>query len=109
MGPAIPAYFVFNPGLAIANAQQIWGLAEADVIRNGITPQAAADQAFKQIESILSHYPHCAKLRGGHGQNAGSSDGSGGCREHPSDLRGQDTGSGATVCKARITSTYDPA
>jgi len=56
LSPAIPYYFVFNPGLAIANAQQIWGLAEADVIRNGITPEAAADKAFKQIESILSNY-----------------------------------------------------
>jgi ABC-type glycerol-3-phosphate transport system substrate-binding protein len=29
-------YAVFNPGWAEVNAQQVWGLAEADVIRNGI-------------------------------------------------------------------------
>jgi multiple sugar transport system substrate-binding protein len=55
--PTVPGYPVFNPGYAEANAQQIWGTAEADVIREGMTPQAAADKALKRIGAILDKYP----------------------------------------------------
>jgi hypothetical protein len=47
---------VFNPGIAVANAQQVWGQAQADVIRNGVTPKDAAEKGFKQIETILENY-----------------------------------------------------
>jgi multiple sugar transport system substrate-binding protein len=50
-------YPVFNPGWAEVNAQQVWGAAEADIIRNGLTPQAAAEAAFKKIETIVAKYP----------------------------------------------------
>jgi multiple sugar transport system substrate-binding protein len=55
--PTVPNYPAFNPGYAEANAQQIWGLAAADVIREGMTPQAAADKALKRIGEILAKYP----------------------------------------------------
>jgi hypothetical protein len=48
---------VFNPGYAEANAQQIWGSAAADVIREGMTPQAAAEKALTRIGQILAKYP----------------------------------------------------
>jgi hypothetical protein len=47
--PTVPVYPVFNPGFAEANAQQIWGAAEADVIREGMTPQAAAEKALNGL------------------------------------------------------------
>ena len=53
----MPNYPAFNPGYAEANAQQIWGAAEADVIRDGMTPQAAAEKAFKRAEEIFAKYP----------------------------------------------------
>ena len=56
LGPSIPSYYVFNPGIAVANAQQVWGQAQADVIRNGVTPKDAAEKGFKQIETILENY-----------------------------------------------------
>ena len=56
-GPTQPAYPVFNPGYAEVEAAQIWGAAEADVIREGMTPQQAAEKAFKRIEPILAKYP----------------------------------------------------
>ena len=56
LGPSIPYYYVFNPGVAVANAQQIWGQAQADVIRNGMKPQDAAAKGFKKIETILDNY-----------------------------------------------------
>ena len=55
--PTVPNYPAFNPGYAEANAQQIWGSAEADVIREGLTPQAAAEKALKRIGAILAKYP----------------------------------------------------
>ena len=56
LGPSIPYFYVFNPGIAVANAQQVWGQMQADVIRNGAKPQDAADKGFKQIETILENY-----------------------------------------------------
>jgi len=53
----VPNYPAFNPGYAEANAQQLWGTAEADVIREGMTPQAAAEKALKRMEQILAKYP----------------------------------------------------
>jgi len=57
INPTIPNYYVHNPGFGVVNAEQIWGAAEADVIRNGLTPQAATEKAFKKIEAILAEYP----------------------------------------------------
>jgi multiple sugar transport system substrate-binding protein len=53
----VPNYPVFNPGWAEVNAQQVWGAAEADMIRNGTDPKTAAEAAFKKIEGILAKYP----------------------------------------------------
>ena len=53
----VPNYAVFNPGWAEVNAQQIWGSAEADVIRNGIDPKAATEAAFRKVEAIAAKYP----------------------------------------------------
>ncbi|HXW25012.1 MAG TPA: ABC transporter substrate-binding protein [Xanthobacteraceae bacterium] len=57
LGPTVPNYPAFNPGYAEANAQQIWGTAEADVIREDMTPQAAAEKALNRIGAILAKYP----------------------------------------------------
>jgi multiple sugar transport system substrate-binding protein len=57
LDPTVPGYPVFNPGYAEANAQQIWGTAEADIIREGMTPQAAAEKALNRIGQILGKYP----------------------------------------------------
>jgi multiple sugar transport system substrate-binding protein len=57
LGPSVPNYPAFNPGYAEANAQQIGGAAEADVIREGMTPEAAADKALKRMGTILAKYP----------------------------------------------------
>jgi multiple sugar transport system substrate-binding protein len=57
LGPTVPIHPVFNPGYAEANSQQVWGAAEADVIREGMTPQAAAEKALKRIGVILAKYP----------------------------------------------------
>jgi multiple sugar transport system substrate-binding protein len=55
--PTVPQYPAYNPGYAEVEATQIWGLAEIDVIREGMTPQAAAEKALKRIGEILAKYP----------------------------------------------------
>jgi multiple sugar transport system substrate-binding protein len=57
LSPTVPNYPVFNPGYAEANAQQIWGSAVADVVRNGKSPEASAEYALKQIGNVLAKYP----------------------------------------------------
>ena len=36
------------------SAEQLWGQAHADVIKNGMTPQQAIDKAFKRAEAIFA-------------------------------------------------------
>jgi multiple sugar transport system substrate-binding protein len=57
LDPTVANYPIFNPGYSEANAQQIWGTAEADVIREGMTPQAAAEKALSRIGAVLAKYP----------------------------------------------------
>src|SRR5215469_4642802 len=57
LADTVPNYPVFNPGWAEVNAQQIWGSAAADVIRNGIDPKVATEAAFKKVEAIIAKYP----------------------------------------------------
>jgi multiple sugar transport system substrate-binding protein len=56
LGPTFPSYNGFNPAWGQVSAEQLWGQAHADVIKNGMTPQAAVDKAFKRAEAIFSKY-----------------------------------------------------
>jgi multiple sugar transport system substrate-binding protein len=56
LGPSIPQYQGFNPAWGQANAEQLWGNAHADVIKNGMTPAAAVDKAFKRFEAIFAKF-----------------------------------------------------
>ena len=56
LGPTIPAYTGFNPAWGQVNAEQLWGQAHADVIKNGMTPTAAVDKAFRRMEAIFSKF-----------------------------------------------------
>ena len=55
LGPTFPAYGGFNPAWGQVNAEQLWGV-HADVIKNGMTPAAAVDKAFKRAEAIFTRY-----------------------------------------------------
>ena len=48
---------MYNPAWAEVQNQHVWGAAWADVIQNGMTPEAAADKAFKWTEQIFAKYP----------------------------------------------------
>ncbi len=56
LNPTIPAYNGFNPAMGEVNAEQLWGQCHSDVIRNGLTPAAAVDKAFRRAEAIFAKY-----------------------------------------------------
>ncbi len=56
LGPTIPTYTGYNPAWGQVNAEQVWGVAYADVIKNGMMPTAAVDKAFRRAEAIFSQY-----------------------------------------------------
>ena len=57
LGPTMPAFWVYNPAYARAQNEHVSGVAQADVMTGGMTPQAAADKAFKQVEEIFAKFP----------------------------------------------------
>jgi multiple sugar transport system substrate-binding protein len=57
LGPTIPPYEAFNPARAQVSTEHVFALAMIDVMINGMTPQAAADKAFKRTEEIFAQYP----------------------------------------------------
>jgi len=56
LNPTVPTYNGFNPAWGQVNAEQLWGLAHADVIKNGMTPADAVDKAFKRAEAIFAKF-----------------------------------------------------
>jgi multiple sugar transport system substrate-binding protein len=56
LGPTIPSYNGYNPAWGQVQAEQLWGQCHADVIKNGMTAQAAVDKAFKRAEAIFTKY-----------------------------------------------------
>ena len=56
LGPTIPAYNAYNPAWGQVSAEQLWGVAHADVIKEGMTPAAAVAKAFKRTEAIFAKF-----------------------------------------------------
>jgi len=56
LGPTTPSYNGYNPAWGQVGAEQLWGVAHADVIKNGMTPAAAVDKAFRRAEAIFAKY-----------------------------------------------------
>ena len=56
LGPTIPSYNGYNPAWGQVQAEQLWTQSVADVIKNGMTPQAAVDKAFIRAEAIFTKF-----------------------------------------------------
>jgi multiple sugar transport system substrate-binding protein len=56
-GPTIPLFEARNPGMGPVGAENVMMRAVINVMKNGMTPQAAIDQAFRRVETILAKYP----------------------------------------------------
>ena len=56
MGPTIPFYEGYSPAWGQVGAEELWGQAHADVIKNGMNVPDAIDKAFKRAAQIFSKY-----------------------------------------------------
>jgi len=56
-GPTLSTFWTFNPAYAQLQNEHVWPTAWADITTSGMTPQAAADKAFKRAEQIFAKYP----------------------------------------------------
>jgi multiple sugar transport system substrate-binding protein len=54
LDPTTPVYEGFTPAWGQVNAEQVWGQAHADVIKNGMKVSDAIDKAFKRAEQIFA-------------------------------------------------------
>ncbi len=57
LGATLPIHEVFNPAIAQVNSEHLFSVAEFDVIKAGMAPEAAVDKAFKRVEEIFAKYP----------------------------------------------------
>src|SRR5215472_11810560 len=57
LGPTLPEFWAFNPAYAQVQNEHAWSAAWIDIMQGGMTPQAAADKAFKRVEEIFAKYP----------------------------------------------------
>jgi multiple sugar transport system substrate-binding protein len=55
--PTLPVFWAYNPAYAQVQNEHVWQTGWADIIQGGLTPQQAADKAFKRIEEIFAKYP----------------------------------------------------
>jgi multiple sugar transport system substrate-binding protein len=57
LGPTRPQFWAFNPAYAQVQNEHVWPAGWIDIMTGGMTPQAAAEKAFKRIEEIFAKYP----------------------------------------------------
>jgi len=60
LGPTVPQFWAFNPAYAQMSNEHTWSQGWMDIIQGGMTPQMAAEKAFKRIEQIFANYPIAA-------------------------------------------------
>ena len=56
MGPTIPFFEGYSPAWGQVSAEQVWGQAHANVIKNGMKVADAIDTAFKRADEVFSRY-----------------------------------------------------
>src|SRR5438876_332260 len=57
LSPTVPQFWVFNPAYAQIQNEHVWMQGWMDIIQAGMTPEAAAEKAFKRVEEIFAKYP----------------------------------------------------
>jgi multiple sugar transport system substrate-binding protein len=56
-GPTVPNFWVFNPAVAQVQNEHVWSAGWIDIMKEDMTPQLAAEKAFKRVEEIFAKYP----------------------------------------------------
>jgi multiple sugar transport system substrate-binding protein len=57
LGPTVPQFWVHNPAFAQVQNEHVFPNGWAEIAKDGATPQAAAEKAFKRTEEIFAKYP----------------------------------------------------
>jgi multiple sugar transport system substrate-binding protein len=57
LGPTVPQFWVYNPAFAQVQNEHVFPNGWAEIAKDGVTPQAAAEKAFKRVEEIFAKYP----------------------------------------------------
>jgi multiple sugar transport system substrate-binding protein len=57
LAPTLPQFWVYNPAYAQVQNEHVFPTAWAEIVKDGVTPQAAAEKAFKRVEEIFAKYP----------------------------------------------------
>ena len=55
--PTLPVFWAYNPAYAHVQNEHIWQTAWAEIMKDGASPQAAAEKAFKRVADIFARYP----------------------------------------------------
>jgi multiple sugar transport system substrate-binding protein len=56
LGPTLPTFWTFNPAYAQVQNEHVWPTGWAAIMKDGVAPQTAADNAFKRVEEIFAKY-----------------------------------------------------
>jgi multiple sugar transport system substrate-binding protein len=56
-GPTVPTFWTSNPADAQVQNEHVWQTGWAEIMKDGATPQAAAEKAFKRVEEIFAKHP----------------------------------------------------
>jgi multiple sugar transport system substrate-binding protein len=57
LGPTLPQFWAYNPAYAQIQNEHTWSTGWMDIIQGAMTPEAAAEKAFKRVEEIFAKYP----------------------------------------------------
>jgi multiple sugar transport system substrate-binding protein len=57
LGPTMPFYEAYSPAAAEIDSEHLFQVAWSDIVTNRMTPEAAADKAFKRAKQIFAKYP----------------------------------------------------
>ena len=57
LGPTLPQFWAYNPAYSQLQNEHIFPNAWADIIGNGMTPEAAAEKAIKRAQEVFAKYP----------------------------------------------------
>lgn len=55
--PTVPLFESYNPAMAQINSEHAIQIAWFDVMKNGMTPQAALDKAYKRMADVFAQFP----------------------------------------------------
>jgi multiple sugar transport system substrate-binding protein len=57
LSPTVAQFWVYNPAYAQVQNEHVFPVGWVDIMKDGMTPQAAAEKAFKRVGEMFAKYP----------------------------------------------------